>query len=126
MTENLFEIYIDIYLNNLVVFFGENRKNLHKKMAERLTKDDLDYFKGLNFQRGKAVGFNDAGVTILWLNKVPDSVDCLAVLNHEIFHCVCMILERVGVKYSEDSDEAYAYLIGHLTRKIYEKLNLKF
>lgn len=66
------------------------------------------------------------GQTLLWLNEKPNSVSGLATLNHEIFHCACFILERVGIVYSESSDEAYAYLIEYLTKQIYNKLNITF
>ena len=45
-------------------------------------------------------------------------------IAHEIFHAVTFIMERVGMEFIVmKSDEAYAYLIGYITKKVYEILN---
>jgi hypothetical protein len=85
----------------------------------------MDTLKTFQFKEGKSVMF-PTGQTLLWLNEKPNSVNGLATLNHEIFHCACFILERVGIIYSETSDEAYAYLIEYLTKQIYAELNITF
>jgi len=47
-------------------------------------------------------------------------------IAHEIFHAVTFIMERVGMEFIVmKSDEAYAYLIGYITKKVYEILNKK-
>jgi len=47
---------------------------------------------------------------------------CIA---HEVFHATTFIMRRVGMKLKLDvSDEAYAYLIGFLTKEIHTKLKL--
>ena len=42
------------------------------------------------------------------------------VIAHEIYHLVKLILNHRGVKYCEESEEAYAYLIDWLTDEIYD------
>ena len=51
--------------------------------------------------------------------KNPNS---LALMSHEIFHLVDFLLRRIGMTLSEDSDEAYAYLIQYLTEQILKKI----
>jgi hypothetical protein len=43
-------------------------------------------------------------------------------IAHEIFHVVFGILHTRGLTLSYDSEEAFAYLTGHLTREIYKNL----
>lgn len=44
-------------------------------------------------------------------------------IAHEIFHAVTFIMERIGMEFIiMKSDEAYAYLIGYITKKVYEIL----
>jgi hypothetical protein len=45
-----------------------------------------------------------------------------AYLAHEIFHAVEQIAEHIGMKHSEKSSEAFAYLIDYITEKIYDRL----
>ena len=100
-------------------------KPLYKKLSKHLPKSDIAYLKTLSFKEGKSIMF-PGGQTLLWLKDKPNSISSLATLNHEIFHCTCFILERVGIIYSNDSDEAYAYLIEYLTKQIYNKLDITF
>lgn len=52
-------------------------------------------------------------------SKDPESYDTLA---HEIFHATEFVLRTCGMKVTKDSHEAYAYLIGYITREIYKVL----
>lgn len=38
---------------------------------------------------------------------------------HECFHAIMEILHRVGLKYSEDSEESFAYSLGYLTKEVW-------
>ena len=40
------------------------------------------------------------------------------VLAHEVFHTVFAIMDRIGIPLSNDSDEAYAYLVQFLTKEL--------
>lgn len=42
--------------------------------------------------------------------------------SHEIFHIVVTLLKSIGLKLCDKSEEAYAYLIGHITREFYQNL----
>ena len=47
--------------------------------------------------------------------------DFIGTFSHEIFHLTATILQDAGVKMSDDSEEAWAYLYGYLFGKLYEK-----
>lgn len=56
-------------------------------------------------------------------NKYKYEVET-ATLAHEIFHIACYIMEKAGISLCHESDEAYAYLIGYITKKVNECLSL--
>lgn len=63
---------------------------------------------------------NNVSVLCLkWNPKTPWQVSCL---QHEILHYTCEVMRRVGAPLSETSEEAYTYLLGYITKKIWEKL----
>jgi hypothetical protein len=59
---------------------------------------------------------------VIRMANYPITVTDYGVLQHEIFHAVDQILRYVGINLSDDSDEAYAYLIEYITREMYKKL----
>ena len=62
------------------------------------------------------------GQTILRLDIVKSKPDFYACLAHEVFHAVEFLFDRIGLKLSDDSGEAFAYQMQYLTRSILEKL----
>jgi len=121
----MFIVDCQVYPFQIIVYFGQDRKPLYKELSKYIPKSSIDTLKTFEFKKGKSIMF-PTGQTLLWLDEKPNSVNGLATLNHEIFHCVCFILERVGIIYSNSSDEAYAYLIEFLTKQIYNELNITF
>lgn len=59
---------------------------------------------------------------VIWLPEIPSSAFQYSVLQHEIFHVADIALRGKGIVLNDSSDEAYAYLIQHLTAMIYTKL----
>ena len=119
-----FIINCQVYPYDIFVFFGNDISKLKIELSKLLPKEDIDDFDNLTFNgTGKSVMFPN-NQTLLWLKYEPREPELLGTLNHEIFHCACFILERAGIKYSEDSDEAFAYLIGYLTHAIYSRLGI--
>ena len=121
----MFIIDCQVYPFQILVYFGQDKKPLFKELSKYLPKSSIETIKIFEFKRGKSIMF-PTGQTLLWLNEKPNSISGLATLNHEIFHCVCFILERVGIVFSDSSDEAFAYLIEYLTKQIYNELNITF
>lgn len=46
----------------------------------------------------------------------------IPTINHEILHLVVMAMDSAGVRLCDASDEAFAYLMGYVSRQIYRKL----
>lgn len=58
------------------------------------------------------------GQTILRINDAKD----IPNLAHEVFHAVEFLFNKIGIKHSDDSSEAFAYQISYLMGSILEKL----
>ena len=110
-----FVIDIPLYNRDLLVVFGDRgylvnqiseAYNIPLQSAYSITEDIDDYSTGryyFNIEKGKR---------FLWMAKVPEKPQEYATLSHEIFHAAFGIMDEIGVSPSEDSEEAYAYLIG--------------
>ena len=104
-------ISIDIYQHDILVFFG-NKELLINELEKYLEPDQIEEFDTCMF---------DTGQLVLYMPNVPKRIDDFVTLNHEIFHCTILILKRIGVSLSDDSEEAYAYLYEYITKMIYSK-----
>ena len=121
-----FVIDIPLYNRDLLVVFGDRgylvnqiseAYNISLQSAYSITEDIDDYSTGryyFNIEKGKR---------FLWMAKVPEKPQEYATLGPEIFHAAFGIMDEIGASPSEDSEEAYAYLIGYLTKEIYTSFN---
>lgn len=62
----------------------------------------------------------NADIFYTWMAELD-----ISLFFHEIHHLPNDILQTIGVKLSEDSEEAAAYLAGWIGKKICEALNVK-
>lgn len=61
-------------------------------------------------KRGTTIMLKNNAV-ILWVKTYDQSI-----VAHEAFHAATFILERAGLKFSQDSEEAWAYVIEKIVR----------
>jgi hypothetical protein len=108
-----------------MVSIGETDEQLFKAVK----KYGITDLEGISLQEGvqaRFIQYPDGKCLIRTRSKVNNVVE-LARLQHEIFHAVTLILDRIGIKFCLlSSDEAYAYALQYLTQKIYEKLKIRF
>lgn len=114
-----FVIDLVIYPFEVMVSFGQTDKELEKDLNKvGLDWDDKCKIIGM----GKYVMFPN-NTSLIRLFNYPEYHSDYGVLQHEIFHCVTFIMDKIGIELSlYKSDEAYAYLIGYLTEEIYKKI----
>lgn len=63
--------------------------------------------------------YTDLPVTYVMLLKMQDSyIDTTDTIVHEALHLVHYIARDVGITLSKESEEAYTYLLGHITREL--------
>lgn len=120
MSIRTFRVDVDIYNYSFIVCIGDRinsivfiNKTQELKSAYPIN-ELLEYNGGVFTENGKP--------TILWLPCIPKTPSDFSDLSHEIFHVVCRILRRVGIPLKENTEEAYCYLIGWITKQFWLEL----
>ncbi len=110
-----------VYPFDLLLSFNESDKQFQKNLKKLgvTCTDSILEFDNLSSNKGRTFML-PTGQSILRLNFYPKTSVEFGILQHEIFHCVEFVLDRIGMKLNSKSDEAYAYLIQYLTTKIYK------
>ena len=106
MNKKIFVISWAIYSFDVLVCLGVTRDAIiqyFKKFKQELSEDELGRL--VMFGDGRCIMFED-GQTILWIKDMPKKGS--SVLAHEIFHAVIFLMDRIGIKLLDGSDEAYA------------------
>lgn len=121
-------IYDDIYCKTTVYVFGEKYlsfKKLRPKLHDKFTDDEIRHFieqeKNLG---GIALARTHFGLHVTWvyIKEWKDEPAYYALLSHEIFHVADLTLREKGFVLSDDSQEAWAYLIQFHSREIFSKI----
>lgn len=118
-----FSIKLLIYPFTIMVSFGQTDREVLSalKKAQIYVEDD-------NIIRMDGVGrycLFKGGESLIRLDRYPKTAQDYGSLAHEIFHAATYILDRIGMRLKiRTSDEAYAYLVGYITKEIYNKLQI--
>lgn len=115
MKETL-KIQIPIYKTSLQVFFGSAEDCIVAQRKDGRNEIDIEEWRRQNASTNYAGAFSasDDTYNLIWVNKLPESIEDYSNLVHEIEHAVFYLLDSRGLKHTEDSDEAYAYLTSFL------------
>ena len=62
---------------------------------------------------------------LVWVQRFDGTPETHGTLSHELWHATTQMMRDAGVKLCDDSEEAYAYLFGHLHRQSLRKLEPK-
>lgn len=118
-----FIVPLKLYPYDIMFSFGETNKELYKA---------LDKYKIPYDEQGKSVIDESelkyrtimfpTGQTLIRIAEVPEKASQYAVLIHEIYHAVNNVMKNIGMTYSADSEEAYAYCIQYVTQEVLGKL----
>lgn len=119
-----FIVPLVVYPFDVMVSIEETDADL-KKTLQKYTSDNEGVALIMNLPRttqGRCVML-DCNQTVIRLKRQLFKHQTYSTASHEIFHAVSFIMERVGMKLElRVSDEAYAYLIGYLTKEIFKRL----
>ena len=101
---------------------AELKKSIKFPSKETVTEihkliDELDW----NNAHGYTMIYK--GNIFLMVKEFTGTAGCYDTLMHELIHTINMAADYIGISYSKDSEEWYAYLQGFLTKKIFEALN---
>lgn len=101
---------------NLTLSPSIYNENIQILFLSREEMQEID--TSINFDAIDAITYCQGGIITIWFSSENPPKD---VVNHEFFHATVCIMEWVGIPLSEDTNEAYAYLFGYLTKEFYEK-----
>lgn len=109
-----------MYPFQIMVTINQSNKELKKSLKDLgITDIDVDE----TFPKPLTVGtchMFPHNRTMLRLNEFdPTCSQCKGNLAHEVFHATHFIMNTVGMQLSFENDEAFAYLTGFLTERIY-------
>lgn len=116
-----FIIPLVVYPFDVMVSLGESDKDVSKRLTHFVGNFESSDIEHNYSQRGRTIIYS-GNQTLIRMYKLKDTPEWHGQLAHEIFHAVEFIMERIGMKLTFDSDEAYAYLIGHITTEIFKRL----
>lgn len=124
----VFFIKNEVYPFDVLISIGETDEQFVKTIARNLPPDaieelenDLDIVKLGKTTLARTMMFETNQIVIRFKNK-PITCKDHGVIAHELFHAAEFILRVIKTPLTPDSNEVYAYLIGFLTTKFYEKL----
>jgi hypothetical protein len=114
-----------IYPFDIMVMMGYSDEEVREELNqyEFLSEKDISLaMLERETVRGRTVLF-ETNQTFIRMPEIPVTPFDYGILQHEIFHAVTYIMYKVGMKLKIGySDEAYSYLVGYLTEKIYTEI----
>ena len=121
MKSKNFIIPLVVYPFDLMVSVAESDAKLKKTLSDNGVNDEDEMWTFGETTTGRFCLF-PSNQGLIRIREMPKTNVDYANLQHEIFHYVMHIFDRIGMKWTQESDEAYSYLIGYLTSEIYKRI----
>jgi len=124
--KNYFTVNLQIYPFDVIFSFDQSDQDMLKCVKKHVYKsDDLKPLMDMGETiKGRCVMLQ-SNITVIRIKTTENKAHNASIIAHEIFHAVTFILDKIGMPLGITiSDEAYAYLIQYLTKKVYEKIDL--
>lgn len=103
--------------------FLRKQKTENSKIMADAIEENIDVLRKDVPKKGAGVLFTGLPVGYLMMfNHQEGWINTVGMVVHESFHFVDYVLKRAGIKLSEDSDEAYTYLLEYVTKQILKHL----
>ena len=114
-------INIDVYNTDVIFIYNIGNKKIKKKLKEIIKHEYHEKLKTLKLSKNPAVRgsfISNDPIKIIKINKAETLEDFLSTLSHEVLHSVFHIMKNVSIEYTDKSEEAFTYLMGHITKEI--------
>jgi len=114
-------INIDVYNTDVIFIYNMGNKKIKKKLKELIKKEYHEKLKTLKLSSRPTLQgsfISNYPIKIIKINKAETLEDFLAILSHEVLHSVFHIMKNVSIEYTDKSEEAFTYLMGHITKEI--------
>lgn len=97
------------------------KENLEKHIDSKKTVKKLMKHSYLGDHQG--ITIFSGGYSVVRYGSLEDAQD-INIIAHESFHVACSIMRYISLDFSEDSEEAFAYLLGYITEQYQDILKL--
>lgn len=104
---DVYKISIWVGSGDLNLFKDYISKDIPEKTVNKIIKDLNAFKKGAS----ACYTMRDDFIVIFFFDK--ENYSLYEVVPHEVFHATMAYLGILGLKYSHESEEAYAYLFGY-------------
>ena len=125
----IFNIQADPYQTDILFCLDASLKEVERHMRRHLkAKPDVISFMHDNLRDakdGRCVMFDNGAILIFIPHKVVNALT-MGLLVHEVYHAVHFILRRAGIKHSDHTEEAYAYLVQHLCELAFRRIGKRW
>ena len=114
-------ISIDVYSTDVIFIYNMSNKKIKKKLKEIIKYEYHEKLKTLKLSSRPVVQgsfLSNDPIKIIKINKADTLEDFLSVLSHEVLHSVFHIMKNVSIEYTDKSEEAFTYLMEHITKEI--------
>ena len=114
-------INIDVYNTDVIFIYNMGNKKIKKKLKEIIKHEYHEKLKTLKLSKNPAVRgsfISNDPIKIIKINKAETLENFLSILSHEVLHSVFHIMKNVSIEYTDRSEEAFTYLMGHITKEI--------
>lgn len=121
-------INIDVYNTDVIFIYNMGNKKIKKKLKEIIKHEYHEKLKTLKLSKNPAVRgsfISNDPIKIIKINKAETLEDFLSILSHEVLHSVFHIMKNVSIEYTDKSEEAFTYLMGHITKEIVHGIEQK-
>ena len=115
-TRNLQEIPGTIYPNDVFVFKGFTFEEAKADLLGICGEDYEIYINENTFSTPGHTIKTPQGLILIMLRE--DQRNEYDVIAHECFHATEFIMEYIGMPHSNDTSEAFAYLLGYFVKEI--------
>lgn len=127
----IFTLRADPYQTDVIFSIAEEMPTIERYMRKHhgasdeliaSIKENLEH-KAKNMH-GMTLHFDNGAVFIHLKHPVMGSAT-MGLLVHEVLHAVSCIFSRVGIPFSDDTEEAWCYLQQHLCQMAFKKIGDK-
>lgn len=119
--------YSTVYGFNLFVILNPDKSIVDKRFEFREDKTSILDDEWTEYTAYSVRGAYDKTTNedcmIIVINKLRGGSDDINTFAHESFHAAVDILEACHIKFSEDTNEVFAYLIGYFTECVTQTAN---
>lgn len=120
-------IQVPIYKKAVLLYCGSESgllKTVRRDLGEEV--EEVRNRLGAEEQYEGITLMTSTNDVIVHLPEKPKDSKGISTLTHELFHASSFILEGAGIRHTNDTEEAYAYLLEYLVAEALDSLKISF